>query len=104
MGTSQDNLGNLVRAVVRTEVRDAVAELRGFVDRRIAVLGTPAGAAKEARAALALAAGGRGRPVATVVPFEDIDGALALARSGVRGKIVLDLTAGSARPIPGRRG
>lgn len=38
MGTSQDDLGNLVRAVVRTEVGDAVAELRGFVDRRIAEL------------------------------------------------------------------
>lgn len=68
-------------------------ECHSIVDRRIAVLGTSCGAAKEARGTLAMAASGRGSPRATVVPLRDIKRALELARTGVNGKIVLDMRA-----------
>jgi chemotaxis protein CheZ len=38
VGKSQDEIGELIRAVVRDEVGNAMAELRRFVDRRIAEL------------------------------------------------------------------
>lgn len=62
------------------------------VDRRITVLGTSAGAAKEARGALELAARQAVRPEPVLVPLHDLDHALALAASGkVPGRVVLQV-------------